>query len=208
MQGQFRHLHFKTFPMTPRTPQCKVFLPFNSSSKFLGVLEDSKFPLLGVWASPSHLAQSWVTTFSFLAFASTLLFQKFFPGIFFFSRKKKQKNHREEKKCRKRREFSFKLPLCLFNFDFYFCPRTSTLLFQTIFLGIFFFSSKRKINHRKGKKCKEGRELSFKLPLCIFTFGSHFLPPVFAHFFQALSPWHFLLLKQKKKKKNTKKKKP
>jgi hypothetical protein len=62
MQGQFRHLHFKTFPMTPRTPQCEVFWPFNSSSKLLGVPEDSKFPLLGVWASPSHLAQSGVAT--------------------------------------------------------------------------------------------------------------------------------------------------
>jgi hypothetical protein len=62
IRGQFRHVHFKTFPMTPRTPQCEVFWPFNSSSKFLGVPEDSKFPLLGVWASPSHLAQSGVAT--------------------------------------------------------------------------------------------------------------------------------------------------
>jgi hypothetical protein len=30
------------------------------SSEFLGILEDSKLPLLGVWASPSHLAQSGV----------------------------------------------------------------------------------------------------------------------------------------------------
>jgi hypothetical protein len=62
MRGQFRHLHFKTFRMTPITPQCEVFWPFNSSSEFLGVSEDSKFPLLGVWASPSHLAQSGVAT--------------------------------------------------------------------------------------------------------------------------------------------------
>jgi hypothetical protein len=39
--------------------------PFSSSSEFLGVPEDSKFPLLGVWASPSHLAQSGVATFMF-----------------------------------------------------------------------------------------------------------------------------------------------
>jgi hypothetical protein len=63
MRGQFRHLHFKTFPMTPRTPQCEVFWPFNSSSKFSGVPKDSKFPLLGVWASLSHLAQSGVATY-------------------------------------------------------------------------------------------------------------------------------------------------
>jgi hypothetical protein len=62
MRGQFRHLHFKTFPMTPRKPQCEVFWPFNSSSEFSEVPEDSKFPLLGVWASPSHLAQSGVAT--------------------------------------------------------------------------------------------------------------------------------------------------
>jgi hypothetical protein len=66
MQGQFRHLHFKTFSTTSRTPQCKVFWPFNSSSEFLGVPEDSKFPLLGVWVSPSHLAQSGVATFNIL----------------------------------------------------------------------------------------------------------------------------------------------
>jgi hypothetical protein len=50
--------------MTPRTPQCEVFWPFNLSSEFSGVPEDSKFPLLGVWASPSHLAQSGVATIS------------------------------------------------------------------------------------------------------------------------------------------------
>ncbi len=48
--------------MTPRTPQFEVFWPFNSSSESSGVSEDSKFPLLGVWASPSHLAQSGVAT--------------------------------------------------------------------------------------------------------------------------------------------------
>jgi hypothetical protein len=62
MRGQFRHLNFKTFPMTPKTPQCEVFWPFNSSSEFSKVPKDSKFPLLGVWASPSHLAQSGVAT--------------------------------------------------------------------------------------------------------------------------------------------------
>jgi hypothetical protein len=48
--------------MTPKKPQCEVFWPFNSSSELLRVLEDSKFPLLGVWASPSHLAQNGVAT--------------------------------------------------------------------------------------------------------------------------------------------------
>ncbi len=48
--------------MTPKTPQCEVFWHFNLSFEFSGVLEDSKFPLLGVWASPSHLAQNGVET--------------------------------------------------------------------------------------------------------------------------------------------------
>ncbi len=39
-----------------------MFWPLQSRSKFLGVLEDSKFPLLGVWVSSSHLAQSGVAT--------------------------------------------------------------------------------------------------------------------------------------------------
>jgi hypothetical protein len=41
-------------------PQCKVFWPLQSSSEFSGVPEDSKFPLLGVWVSSSHLTQSGV----------------------------------------------------------------------------------------------------------------------------------------------------
>jgi hypothetical protein len=62
MRGHFGHLHFKTFPMVSRTPQCEVFWPLNSNSKFLGVPEDFKFPLLGVWVSSSHLTQSGVAT--------------------------------------------------------------------------------------------------------------------------------------------------
>jgi hypothetical protein len=39
-----------------------VFWPLNSSSEFSGVLEDSNFPLLGVWVSSSHLSQNGVAT--------------------------------------------------------------------------------------------------------------------------------------------------
>jgi len=42
MRGHFRYLRFKTFPMTPRISQCKVFCPLLSSSEHSGVLEDSK----------------------------------------------------------------------------------------------------------------------------------------------------------------------
>jgi hypothetical protein len=48
MQGHFGHLHFNTFSMISRTPQCKVFWPLQSSSEFSGVPEDSKSPTLGV----------------------------------------------------------------------------------------------------------------------------------------------------------------
>jgi hypothetical protein len=51
MRGHFRYLRFKTFPMTPRTPQCKVFCPLLSSSEHSGVPEDSKsslFPSVGL----------------------------------------------------------------------------------------------------------------------------------------------------------------
>jgi hypothetical protein len=62
MRGHFGHLHFKTFPTTPRTFKYEEIYPLKSNSEFLGVPEDSNFPLLGVWASPSHLAQSGVVT--------------------------------------------------------------------------------------------------------------------------------------------------
>jgi hypothetical protein len=51
MRGHFRYLRFKTFPMTPRTPQCEVFWAFLLSSKHSGVPEDSKpptFPNVGL----------------------------------------------------------------------------------------------------------------------------------------------------------------
>jgi len=39
-----------------------VFFPLLSSFEIAGVSEDSKFPLLGVWVSSSHFAQSGVAT--------------------------------------------------------------------------------------------------------------------------------------------------
>jgi hypothetical protein len=57
MRGHFGHLHFKTFTMTPRTPQGEVFCPLLSNFKASGVSEDSKSPTLGVWVSSSHLAK-------------------------------------------------------------------------------------------------------------------------------------------------------
>jgi hypothetical protein len=51
MRGHFRYLRFKTFPMTPRTPQCEVFCLLLSSSEHSGVPEDSQpptFPSVGL----------------------------------------------------------------------------------------------------------------------------------------------------------------
>jgi len=51
MRGHFRYLRFKTFPMTPRTPQCEVFYPLMLSSKHSGVPKDSQpptFPNVGL----------------------------------------------------------------------------------------------------------------------------------------------------------------
>jgi hypothetical protein len=51
MRGHFRYLRFKTFLMTPRTLQCKVFWALLSSSEHSGVPEDSKsstFPSVGL----------------------------------------------------------------------------------------------------------------------------------------------------------------
>ncbi len=51
MRGHFRYLRFKTFPTTPKTPQCEVFCPLLSSSKHSGVPEDSQpptFPSVGL----------------------------------------------------------------------------------------------------------------------------------------------------------------
>jgi hypothetical protein len=63
MRGHFRYLRFKTFPMTLRTLQCKVFWAFLSNSKHSGVSEDSKSPTLGVLGFTPTLGQSGVATF-------------------------------------------------------------------------------------------------------------------------------------------------
>jgi hypothetical protein len=78
MRGHFRHLHFKTFPMTPRTPQCKLFCPLLLNSKHSRVPEDSKPPTLGVGVSSSHFTQSGVATgLNFYSRTSVFIFAIF-----------------------------------------------------------------------------------------------------------------------------------
>ncbi len=80
----------------------------------------------------------------------------------------RKNNHRKEKKCREGRELTFKLPLCPLTFGSYFYPLTFDLLFQAFSPNIFFFSNinnLKKNTHKKGKKCKEGKALTFLLLL-------------------------------------------
>jgi hypothetical protein len=62
MRGHFLYLRFKTFPMTPRTPQCEVFWAFLLNSKHSGVPEDSKSPTFEVLGFTPTLGQSGVAT--------------------------------------------------------------------------------------------------------------------------------------------------
>jgi hypothetical protein len=59
MRGHFRYLRFKTFPMTPRTPQCEVFWVLLSSSKHSGVPEDSKSPTFPSVGLHPHTWPKW-----------------------------------------------------------------------------------------------------------------------------------------------------
>jgi hypothetical protein len=62
MRGHFRYLRSKTFPMTPRTRQFKVFWALLSNSKHSGDPEDSKSPTLEVLGFTPTLGQSGVAT--------------------------------------------------------------------------------------------------------------------------------------------------
>jgi hypothetical protein len=70
---------------------------------------------------------------------------------------------------------------------------------------LFLLKHKENKTHKKTtkKKPREGKELTFKLPLCPLTIGSHSYP-----FDSNTFSWHLFLLKQKKKKTHTQKKNP
>jgi hypothetical protein len=59
MRGHFRYLRFKTFPMTPITPQFEVFWALLSSSEHSGVPEDSKSQLFQVLGLHPHTWPKW-----------------------------------------------------------------------------------------------------------------------------------------------------
>jgi hypothetical protein len=59
MRGHFRYMRFKTFPMTPRTPQCEVFWALLSSFEHSGVPEDSKSPTFPSVGLHPHTWPKW-----------------------------------------------------------------------------------------------------------------------------------------------------
>ncbi len=71
MRGHFRYLRFKTFLMTPRTPQCQVFWSSESSSELSGVPEDSNPNFFQVLGFTPTLGQSGVATGN-LCFSKTI----------------------------------------------------------------------------------------------------------------------------------------
>jgi hypothetical protein len=92
----------------------------------------------------------------------------------------------------------------------YFCPPTSTLLFQTLSPGIFFFSNRRKKKNKEKKTIekkkmqrREGGSLqAFTLP---FHFWLPFLPSCFYRF--ASNTFSFSSFSSQAKKKKHKEKK-
>jgi len=133
--------------------------------------------------------------------------------VFFFSNIEKTKHtEKQQKKPKERKELTFKLSLCPLTFGSCVCPPIFAFLFQVLSLGIFLFSSRRgkknikKKNQKEENICREGKELTFKLLLYPFTFGSCFCLPTFALLFQVFSHGIFFF-SSRRKKKHTKKRK-
>jgi len=111
---------------------------------------------------------------------------------------KKNKTHKKttKNKTKKRERAYLQAPTLPFHFWFPLLP----FYFKCFLLASFSSQTKekkrktKKKNHREEKKCKEGREFSFKLPLCPVTFNSRFC----LHFYLFVSNafcWYFPFLK-------------
>ncbi len=134
------------------------------------------------------------------------------PGIFFISsskkkeKKRKNKTIEEKKTCKEGKELTFKLLLCPLTFDSRFCFLVLHFHFKCFVLTSSFYQvEEKKKTTEKKKNAKKGRELTFKLLFCPFTFGSRFCLLTFALLFQAFSLSIFFF-SSKKKKKNAEKK--
>jgi hypothetical protein len=75
---------------------------------------------------------------------------------------------------------AFALPLLHFRFKHFLLASSSSQVEEKK-------KNTKKKNHSEENKCREGKELTFKLLFYPFIFGSYFCPPVFALSFQALS---------------------
>jgi hypothetical protein len=76
MQGHFRYLRFKNFPMIPRTSQYEVFWALLLNPKHSGVPKDSKSPTLGVLGFTPTLGQSGVATIIHQPYIKKFFFPK------------------------------------------------------------------------------------------------------------------------------------
>jgi hypothetical protein len=133
-------------------------------------------------------------------------------SLSFSSKTQKRKNTKKNKKKKPRdaKELTFKLPLCPFTFGsryaFSLLAPASAFLFLHFYFKCFFLASssfqvEKKKNYRKEKICRRRKELTFKLSLCPFTFGSRFCT-----FVSSVFSLHLLLLKHKEKKNHREKK--
>jgi hypothetical protein len=123
----------------------------------------------------------------------------FYLGILFFSSIKKKKKTQEKKTIEKKKNvkkgrslpsnshsalsllaLASAFPLLHFRFKHFLLASSSSQAKEKK-------KNTKKKNHSEENKCREERELTFKLPFYPLIFGSYFCPPAFALLFQALS---------------------
>ncbi len=135
------------------------------------------------------------SAFSFLVLASAFPFLHFHFMCFLLAsssfqvvkkkKHKEKKNHKEEKTCKEGKELTFKLLLCPLTFDSRFCFLVLHFHFKCFILTSSFYQVEggKKTTETK-KYAKKGRELTFKLLFCPFTFGSVFAFSLFHFYFK------------------------
>jgi hypothetical protein len=117
----------------------------------------------------------------------------------FLLKHREDKTHKKTTKKipRKRKELTFKFPLCPLTFGSRFYPPTFALPFQIFSLGIFFFSNKKKkhthTQRRKNMQIKEGAYL--QAPILPSHFWLPLLPFRFCTFVSSVFSWDLLLFK-------------
>jgi hypothetical protein len=95
------------------------------------------------------------------------------PSFFSSQTQRRQNTQKQQKKTKRREGAYFQAPTLPFHFWLLLLPFYFKRFLLTSFCPQ---AEKKKKNHREEKKFREEKELSFKLPLCLLTFGSHFYP--------------------------------